>query len=136
MIFNIMGGKEGWHVKDLLRAAQSLGFKAHVTDFRLISHSLAQPSKQAFEEADCTIIRTMPPGSLEQVVFRMDVLHALQRQGKRVLNPPRALESAVDKFLASELLQSHMGNMICFHRFVLLHKCLTFRQHKREYCFR
>lgn len=107
MIFNIMGGKEGWHVKDLLRAAQSLGFKAHVTDFRLISHFLAQPSKQGFEEADCTIIRTMPPGSLEQVVFRMDVLHALQRQGKKVLNPPRALESAVDKFLASELLQSH-----------------------------
>jgi len=107
MIFNIMGGKEGWHVKDLLRAAQSLGVKAHVTDFRLISHSLAQPSKQSFEEADCTIIRTMPPGSLEQVVFRMDVLHALQRQGKKVLNPPRALESAVDKFLASELLQSH-----------------------------
>ena len=107
MIFNIMGGKEGWHVKDLLRAAQSLGLKAHVTDFRLISHSLAQPSNQAFEEADCTIIRTMPPGSLEQVVFRMDVLHALQRQGKKVLNPPRALESAVDKFLASELLQSH-----------------------------
>ncbi len=107
MIFNIMGGKEGWHVKDLLRAAQSLGFKAHITDFRLISHSLAQPSKQEFEEADCTIIRTMPPGSLEQVVFRMDVLHALQRQGKKVLNPPRALESAVDKFLASELLQSH-----------------------------
>lgn len=107
MIFNIMGGKKGWHVKDLLRAAQSLGFKAHVTDFRLISHSLAQPSKQESEEAVCTIIRTMPPGSLEQVVFRMDVLHALQRQGKKVLNPPRALESAVDKFLASELLQSH-----------------------------
>jgi len=107
MIFNIMGGKEGWHVKDLLRAAESLKFKAHVTDFRLISHSLAQPSKQALEEADCTIIRTMPPGSLEQVVFRMDVLHALQRQGKKVLNPPRALESAVDKFLASELLQAH-----------------------------
>ena len=51
MIFNIMGGKEGWHVKDLLRAAESLGVKAHVTDFRLISHSLAQPSKQALEEA-------------------------------------------------------------------------------------
>lgn len=107
MIFNIMGGKEGWHVKDLLRAAQSLGFKALVTDFRLISHSLAQYSKPESEEAVCTIIRTMPPGSLEQVVFRMDVLHALQRQGNKVLNPPRALESAVDKFLASELLQSH-----------------------------
>ena len=76
MLFNIMGGKEGWHVKDLLRAAHSLGFKAQISDFRLISHTLKQHSKSACNEADCTIIRTMPPGSLEQVVFRMDVLHA------------------------------------------------------------
>ena len=37
----------------------------------------------------------MPPGSLEQVVFRMDALHRLQALGIRVLNPPRAVETAV-----------------------------------------
>src|SRR5205823_37622 len=50
------------------------------------------------------IVRTMPPGSLEQVVFRMDVLHQLEAAGKRVLNPPRALEVCVDKYLASARL--------------------------------
>src|SRR5581483_6435924 len=49
------------------------------------------------------IVRTMPPGSLEQVVFRMD---ALQRCGARVLNPPRALEVCVDKYLASAQLDA------------------------------
>src|SRR5262249_50134658 len=45
--------------------------------------------------------RTMPPGSLEQVVFRMDVLHRLESRGAPVLNPARALEVCVDKCLAT-----------------------------------
>jgi ribosomal protein S6--L-glutamate ligase len=48
----------------------------------------------------------MPPGSLEQVVFRMDVLHRLEASGRRVLNPPRALEICVDKYLASARLDA------------------------------
>ena len=48
----------------------------------------------------------MPPGSLEQVVFRMDRLHALAHRGIPVLNPPRALETCVDKYLAIVRLQA------------------------------
>ena len=46
----------------------------------------------------------MPPGSLEQVVFRMDALHRLQALGIPVLNPPRAVETAVDKYLTLAVL--------------------------------
>ena len=42
----------------------------------------------------------MPPGSLEQVVFRMDALHGVAAAGVPVWNPPRAVEAAVDKYLA------------------------------------
>ena len=48
----------------------------------------------------------MPPGSLEQVVFRMDVLNRLQARGVTVLNSPRALEMCVDKYLASACLET------------------------------
>jgi ribosomal protein S6--L-glutamate ligase len=48
----------------------------------------------------------MPPGSLEQVVFRMDVLHRLQARGIPVLNPPAAVETCVDKYLASARLEA------------------------------
>ncbi len=48
----------------------------------------------------------MPPGALEQVVFRMDALHRLAAQGVPVLNPPRAIEAAVDKFLATAQLDA------------------------------
>ena len=43
----------------------------------------------------------MPAGSLEQVVFRMDVLHAAAARGMPVLNPPRAVETCVDKYLTN-----------------------------------
>ncbi len=48
----------------------------------------------------------MPPGSLEQVVFRMDLLHRLQARGVRVLNPPRAVELCVDKYLTTAVLDA------------------------------
>ena len=48
----------------------------------------------------------MPPGSLEQVVFRMDALHRLVSLGLTVMNPPGAVEAAVDKYLASARLDA------------------------------
>jgi ribosomal protein S6--L-glutamate ligase len=53
---------------------------------------------------DAVIVRTMPPGSLEQVVFRMDLLARLEAAGVRVVNPPKAIECAVDKYLATSKL--------------------------------
>jgi len=47
----------------------------------------------------------MPPGGLEQVVFRMDALHRLSALGVPVWNPPRAVEAAVDKYLTLSLLE-------------------------------
>jgi len=54
---------------------------------------------------EAVLVRTMPPGSLEQVVFRMDVLGRLEAAGKLVINPARAVEAAVDKYLATARLQ-------------------------------
>ena len=50
---------------------------------------------------DGVLVRMMPPGSLEQVVFRMDALHRLEALGVPVLNPPRAVEASVDKYLVA-----------------------------------
>ncbi len=51
-------------------------------------------------KTDGVLVQMMPPGTLEQVVFRMDALHRLEALGVPVLNPPRAVEAAVDKYLA------------------------------------
>ena len=53
---------------------------------------------------DAVIVRGIPRGSLEQVIFRVDALHALDARGVTCVNGPRAIERTVDKFLASALL--------------------------------
>jgi ribosomal protein S6--L-glutamate ligase len=52
----------------------------------------------------------MPPGSLEQVVFRMDALARLEAAGVPVVNPAKAIEAAVDKYLATARL--HAAGML------------------------
>jgi RimK family alpha-L-glutamate ligase len=53
---------------------------------------------------DAVIVRGIPRGSLEQVIFRVDALHALVARGVRCVNGPHAIERTIDKFLASALL--------------------------------
>jgi ribosomal protein S6--L-glutamate ligase len=90
----------GWHVADLVRAAGELGHDARAVDFRRVA-----AAGQPLAGFDAALVRTMPAGSLEQVVFRMDVLHAAAARGVRVLNPPRAVETAVDKYLTDVRLR-------------------------------
>jgi RimK family alpha-L-glutamate ligase len=101
MRIGILSAGNGWHVSDLQRAARALGHEAAGVDFRRIKASIPSESLKAFEGV---LVRTMPPGSLEQVIFRMDVLHRLAAEGTLVLNPPRAVEICVDKYLASARL--------------------------------
>ncbi|MBS7616921.1 RimK family alpha-L-glutamate ligase [Candidatus Bathyarchaeota archaeon] len=49
-------------------------------------------------ELDALIIRPIGRGSLEEIVFRMDMLYKLERLGFYVINPPEAIEHCVDKY--------------------------------------
>jgi ribosomal protein S6--L-glutamate ligase len=105
MRFAILSTGTGWHVQDLRRAAPLLGHEAHAVDFRRVAAGVAVAANP-LAGFDGILVRTMPPGSLEQVVFRMDVLHRLQAGGVPVLNPPAAVEACVDKYLASARLEA------------------------------
>ncbi len=60
-------------------------------------------------DLDILLVRTMPLGSLESVIFRMDCLQALDASGVTVLNPPKCLETAIDKWLTLHRL--HMAGV-------------------------
>lgn len=96
----VLSGGTGWHVADLIRAAGEQGHTAEAVDFRAVAAGVGT-GPEPLAGFDAAIVRTMPAGSLEQVVFRMDVLHAAAARGVRVLNPPRAVETCVDKYLTS-----------------------------------
>jgi len=62
------------------------------------------PGGAVLDELDLLLVRGLPRGSLEQVIFRVDALHVLAAQGVRCVNGPRAIERTVDKSWASAVL--------------------------------
>ncbi len=111
MQFAILGSAESWYFKDLERAASAMDHQVTALPFSSISATVGQQGQrmaagqQSLHQFDAVLVRTMPPGSLEQVVFRMDVLDSLSRQGIPVINPPAAIEAAVDKYRTLSRLQ-------------------------------
>jgi len=51
------------------------------------------------------IVRPIGGGSLDEIIFRIDVLHRLERLGLPIVNRPSAIEKAVDKYHALCLLE-------------------------------
>ena len=53
------------------------------------------------------LVRPIGRGSLDEIIFQMDGLHKLARHGMPVINPPGAIEKAVDKYYTLALLSEH-----------------------------
>ena len=106
----VIANPESWYLADLRRAAAgrheiaAIGFRELVSAIDADGKLLVTAAGIDLMAADAVLVRTMPPGSLEQLVFRMDVLAQLEATGVTVINPPRAIEAAVDKYLATARL--------------------------------
>jgi ribosomal protein S6--L-glutamate ligase len=102
----------GWHVQDLRRAADLVGVRLEPVPFPGLvgrvgrAGAPVEAGGTSLADADGVLVRMMPPGTLEQVVYRMDALHRLGRAGVPILNPPRAVEVSVDKYLSLALLEA------------------------------
>jgi len=59
------------------------------------------------EDLDAIIIRPIGRGSLEELVFRMDMLYKLERLGFYIINPPEAIEHCVDKYDILAILEDN-----------------------------
>jgi RimK family alpha-L-glutamate ligase len=108
----VLGASGSWHSRGLIAALIERGHEVlEVPATRLRSvidsggdaHVMGQGGV-ALDALDLLIVRGLPRGSLEQVIFRMDALHVLEEQGVRCVNPPRAIERTIDKSWASALL--------------------------------
>lgn len=113
----ILGQAGGWHEQKLTEAFVRL--KAETLCLPVTRLVAMQEEAAAFgvsvadevvplRRTDILIIRAIPGGSLEQVIYRMDALHALQAWGCRVINTAETIERSVDKFHASFLI-GHAG---------------------------
>jgi RimK family alpha-L-glutamate ligase len=105
----IIGSTGGWHAERLERALTARGHEcsfAPVTRMvgRIDGGFAARSRDVALDACDVVVVRGIPRGSLEQIVFRVDALHALRAVGVRAVNGALAIEHTIDKFLASALL--------------------------------
>ena len=107
----VLSSPDSWYVRDLQRAAGPHHEVTAVPFTRLNARVFKNETSVFSLNAtlsffDAVLIRSMPPGSLEQVVFRMDALQRLEAAGINVLNPPKSIEVAVDKYLTLAKLQA------------------------------
>ncbi|HOP88257.1 MAG TPA: RimK family alpha-L-glutamate ligase [Acetomicrobium flavidum] len=103
----ILGAANAWHVEVLIKAFVERNVSVNVLRTRdlkaLINDDLISVNEA--DLGDVILVRSLPGGSLEQVIFRVDLLHVLEEvKGARVINSPDALEKTVDKMYATALL--------------------------------
>jgi RimK family alpha-L-glutamate ligase len=112
----VLGASGSWHTRGLLAALAARGHEVvAIPATRLQSEvddhgevRLLGPRGVVLDRMDLLLVRGLPRGSLEQVIFRVDVLHVLAAHGVRIVNCPRALERTIDKSWASAVL-AHAG---------------------------
>lgn len=113
----ILGSEQSPYVQQLCQAAAT---ESRIAETRLLAYSALAASlgisaeetreptcvANSVEDLDAIIVRSMPLGSLEQVIFRMDCLQHWEQAGKLIANPPKSLEVAIDKWLTLQRLYS------------------------------
>lgn len=109
----ILGEPGGWHVASLADALDRRGHAVQIVRWAEVTAAVGGDRETcgpaALAEADVVAVRGMPGigtcvDRLEGVVFRMDAVARLEAGGTPIVNRPRALEIAIDKYLSLALL--------------------------------
>lgn len=100
----------GWHGAQLEQAFSRRGWEAVFVSLRSCHFELVGAGTglriPGFEDRlpDGVFVRGVPGGSLEEVVYHLDILHGLREAGVPVYNDARVIERTVDKGMTSFLL--------------------------------
>ncbi|NLI91665.1 MAG: RimK family alpha-L-glutamate ligase [Peptococcaceae bacterium] len=113
MNIGILGTAQGSHVKMLADTLTGMGAEVTLINPKKLTSYLPQPttcfpgqdgSPLTIENLDALVVRSLPGGSLEQVIYRVNVLHRLENLGLKIINNASLIEKTVDKFYTSALL--------------------------------
>jgi tetrahydromethanopterin:alpha-L-glutamate ligase len=102
-------GNGDWHSRRLAKAFAARNVEAVVTTLKHCAFDTASATGlriPGFPDGtlpDAVFVRSISHGSLEQITFRLGILHALRKSGVRVWNDARAIERCVDKSTATFL---------------------------------
>ncbi len=105
----------GWHGKRLKEAFNVRGFQSVFCSLKDCHFHLSSQKPCVFipgfqdQLPPIAFVRGVPGGSLQQVISRLDILHALKMLGVKVYNDAISIEHTVDKAMTSFLM--HFNNI-------------------------
>jgi RimK family alpha-L-glutamate ligase len=105
--------QDGWCSTQLRKAMEKqnitpICFDCRLTIGRINYTPEASVNKiNILQDLDALITRPIGRGSVEELLFRMDFLHKLERLGLLIINPPLAIERSVNKYCSLNLFQEN-----------------------------
>jgi RimK family alpha-L-glutamate ligase len=105
--------QDGWCSTQLRKAMERQNITPICFDYRAIIGRINYTPEASVKEVDilqdvdAMITRPIGRGSLEEILFRMDLLHKLERLGLVIINPPLAIERSVNKYCSLTLFQEN-----------------------------
>lgn len=111
MKIGIIGRRGSWYVTALQAVLAKRGMDAPCFPVTRLTACLGDGKPgvnccgEPLESCDVFIVRAIPGGSLEQVIFRMDTLHRMENRGIGVINSASAIERTVDKYYTLTLAE-------------------------------
>lgn len=105
-------GRGEWHARRIVRALEGFGAAVTVSSLPHCAFDTALETGidiPGFKGRlpDGIFVRSISAGTLEQITFRLGLLHALRESGVRVWNDARVIERCVDKSQTTFLLHKH-----------------------------
>ena len=127
--------RKGWCTTQLRKAMEKQKIEPIIFGYKNIvgrvnHYPIASVDKTDFsKDLDALITRPIGRGSIEEILFRMNLLHRLERLGLYIINPPLAIERSVDKYHSLTLFhenglpvpptavtESYEEALECFHK--------------------
>ncbi|MCW4033471.1 MAG: RimK family alpha-L-glutamate ligase [Candidatus Bathyarchaeota archaeon] len=103
--------EESWCSSQLIKALRKRNVESLCLNFSNLVAKVGELPYVSFREMnlldELTALLVRPIGrcSTEEIIFQMDVLHKLNREGLIIINHPSAIEKAVDKYYTLSLLK-------------------------------
>jgi len=102
--------RDSWCSARIIEAFEAKNVKTLAFSFRDIACNAGfKPEVKVLgldiRELDGILVRPIGPGSLEEIIFRIDTLHRIARLGIPIINNPQAIENAANKYYTLTLLE-------------------------------
>ncbi len=106
----VLGKRDAWYTTAIQEAFRARGIDVPCFPVTALTASAGmgsfmRSSGQSLDDFDHLLVRAIPSGSLEQVIYRMDALHCLENRGVRVINPAETIERGDDKYYTLTLAE-------------------------------